>query len=344
LCAAHFFLELVDDDLLHFITPSTATFFYGACRLPWNNAVDTDNLYAVPEPIRYSLVYENENMSYCDFIMDESNDCPLCSKVDGEPAYFTMCNIQQILFSLFDGRIAPRNMSTSWVVNESDVQGIDDETLKSAANIMNAMENNHVNTYFDIIENSENNKDFIDTAELTIDDLVNENKKLQAELKEMKAVYKKEKHTSSNFGRELEKQREVFNCEHDELVSLREAIFNFQQEESDEIPESNITFPYKTQGKICVVGGSIPWLKSIKPLLPNIRFISTETAPNQDIIKNADVVWIQVNSLPHGYFYGIINIVRANKIPLKYFGYSGVQKCAEQLVSEGENAKIVSKV
>ena len=180
-------------------------------------------------------------------------------------------------------------------------------------------------------------------TEITIEKLQRENKQQLLEIKELRAVLKKERHEHSNINRKLEKQSEIFSCEHDELVRLREAIFNFQQEVADETLESNITFPYKTQGKICVVGGNIPWLKAIKTMLPNVRFISTETAPNQDIIKNADAVWIQVNSLPHGYFYGIINIVRTNKIPLKYFGYSGVKKCAEQLVSEEENEKVASK-
>lgn len=72
----------------------------------------------------------------------------------------------------------------------------------------------------------------------------------------------------------------------------------------------------------------------MKPKFPDVRFIDRDMLPNPDLIRHADVVWIQTNALAHKYFYRIIEEVRKHNILLRYFSYSGVAKCAEQIVKE----------
>ena len=331
ICAAHFFLEIADDDLIHLLTPSTATLFYGACRLPWSNKVDIeDDFFSVSDPIEYDLEYENNNNSYSEFIAEETQVCPLCASED---EYYTVCNLQQILYSINKGQIPPRNLREThaygYLISDWNVP---ESTLCNTLNTLDTMMANRSAVHIVLAEDDE--EESVSVDELSVEDLKHENKQLLLYIKELKSALKRERHTSSNYSRELEKQRETSKRESDELVSLREAIFNLQQETSCETPAPDISFPYETQKKICVFGGNTPWRKAIKSMLPNVKFISSENAPNQDLVKTADEIWIHIHSLPHGYFYGIINIVRTNKIPLKYFGFSGAQKCAEQLVAE----------
>ena len=54
--------------------------------------------------------------------------------------------------------------------------------------------------------------------------------------------------------------------------------------------------------------------------------------PNADLIRRADVIWIQTNALSHAYFYKIIDEARKHHVPVRYFSYASAGKCAEQLV------------
>jgi len=125
--------------------------------------------------------------------------------------------------------------------------------------------------------------------------------------------------------------------EHQELLDLRELIYNqanCQDKNEAETEDHSIDLPYNTVQRIVVFGGHDTWLKAIKPLLPNIVFVNREQNPNAEMIRAADVVWIQANALSHKNYYKIINIVRTYRIPVRYFGYASARKCAEQLVRE----------
>ena len=86
-----------------------------------------------------------------------------------------------------------------------------------------------------------------------------------------------------------------------------------------------------------IIGGHDSWGKAIKPLFSNVRFIGRDVTPHPDIIKNSDVIWIQTNSMSHKYFYKLIDIVRQNNIPVRYFSYASARKCAEQIVLDDLN-------
>ena len=127
--------------------------------------------------------------------------------------------------------------------------------------------------------------------------------------------------------------------EHRELADLREIVFN-QNEDKDVIArreslEKAYSYPYVTRKKIVIFGGHDSWLKVIKPMLPDVRFVeATQYQFDPNLIKNADVVWIQSNCMGHAQFSNIINKTRQYGVQLRYFGYASAEKCAEQLVTE----------
>ena len=53
-----------------------------------------------------------------------------------------------------------------------------------------------------------------------------------------------------------------------------------------------------------------------------------------DIIRNADVVWIQNNRMGHSQFFSIVKQCKLAGVQMRYFGYASAEKCAEQLVKE----------
>ena len=124
--------------------------------------------------------------------------------------------------------------------------------------------------------------------------------------------------------------------EHAELIELRELIYKIQNDIEHNEPESekNIELPYTPKQNVVIYGGHATWLKAIRPLLPNVRIIEPGTKPDELLIRNADVVWMQSNAMPHTYYGKIMNVVRSQKIPVKYFAYASAEKCARQLAED----------
>lgn len=42
-----------------------------------------------------------------------------------------------------------------------------------------------------------------------------------------------------------------------------------------------------------MIGGHDSWAKEIKPRLPDVRFVDRNMLPNAEMIRCADIVWIQ---------------------------------------------------
>lgn len=140
--------------------------------------------------------------------------------------------------------------------------------------------------------------------------------------------------------KELETDTQKFAAERQELIDLRELVFNQHNETYElEADTASATFPYITEKNIVVFGGHDSWTREIKQKLPNVRFIERTMKPNTLLIRNADMVWIQTNALSHAFYYTIIDEVRRYNIPLRYFSYASATKCAEQLVAAASLSK-----
>lgn len=170
--------------------------------------------------------------------------------------------------------------------------------------------------------------------------------KIQAQKKEIerlkRANYEAERQTA-DLRKKAQEQAAEQKAEAQELYDLRELVFN-QQEGSfeNEATEDNneaISFPYHTEQRIVVFGGHDTWSKAIRPMLPDVRFVNRGSRPNADMIRGADVVWIQANALAHKDFYAIINEVRKYHIPVRYFTYASAEHCARQIVAHEQEHK-----
>lgn len=140
--------------------------------------------------------------------------------------------------------------------------------------------------------------------------------------------------------REQENAQHIANDalhEHNELVQLRELVYKMQNNTDDNDSTAQIhqiELPYTTRQNIVIFGGHATWLKAIRPMLPNVRFIEPRENPDVNMIRNADVVWMQSNAMPHSFYGKIMDIARQRKIPVKYFAYASAEKCAYQLIED----------
>ena len=149
-------------------------------------------------------------------------------------------------------------------------------------------------------------------AEGTDVDLAAENERLRKELAHLREQSKKQLYDAGRENRELKEQLRVAAQEKEEnvqeLADLREIVFNHQLEQ-EEVEETKITFPCRIKLRAVVFGGHDSWLREIKFKLPDVRFYG-ENLSSPEVIRKADVVWIQTNCIGHKSFYGIIDLCR----------------------------------
>lgn len=165
-------------------------------------------------------------------------------------------------------------------------------------------------------------------------------------LERAKKEIKNLKSTLAAISREAESDRakyehelKILREEHRELADLRSLVFNINSEDPARLEkvEKQISYPYSTRKRTVVFGGHDSFLRAIKPLLPDVKFIDTDQygfAP--EIVRNAEVVWVQTNCISHSQYNNITKVARQYGIQIRYFGFASAEKCAEQLVTEDE--------
>ena len=68
-------------------------------------------------------------------------------------------------------------------------------------------------------------------------------------------------------------------------------------------------------------------------LLPGVKYVDVGNLNfNPDVIRYADVVWIQRNCISHPQYWSVVKNCKLAGVQMRYFSYASAEKCAEQLV------------
>ena len=125
--------------------------------------------------------------------------------------------------------------------------------------------------------------------------------------------------------------------EYCELVDLRGFVLN-QKTDVKAVTNQNVSFPYYTKKRTVIFGGHDTFLKEIRKRLPEVKYVNISNYGfNVDIVRNADVVWVQTNCISHTQYARILKSVRTYGIQLRYFSCASARKCAEQIVEEDQS-------
>lgn len=243
-------------------------------------------------------------------------------------------------FIYYDSGMLPPRFYTTYFdeISALENSGLSNDAayiLRQFQNFSNAIQNKYS---FDIVINTEKTIKEKERVISELDDLsTNELKALikrkDSEISMLKESLRKTEIKERNLDIKVTEIQDEVSSDKQELIELRELIYKIQNGSVDEeeVQESSISFPYRTKAKVVVYGGHATWLKVIVKLLPNVKFIDPYADPDVNTIRNADVVWMQTNAMPHNKYNKIMEIVRMKKIPVKYFAYASAEKCALQL-------------
>lgn len=186
---------------------------------------------------------------------------------------------------------------------------------------------NFVNDVLDSVNEKEKDKDQeIDELRAALKQLRDENNSLKKQAHDMSVSIREQKKT-------IDSMQQTMDGDRQELSDLREYVYNTQNHipESDAV-DSELPDTYETVSRMAVFGGHDTWLKAIRPMLPNVTFVGKDQKPSADMIRYADIIWIQPNAISHAFFYLIMNVARANNKQVRYFTNASARKCYEQLI------------
>ena len=135
-----------------------------------------------------------------------------------------------------------------------------------------------------------------------------------------------------------DKDLEQARLEHRELADLREVVFSkmHKTETSDSRQDDEaVTLPYETKKRAVIFGGHESFINTMKTFLTNVKYVDIKNmAFNPDLVRNADVVWIQTNRMYHPQYWSIIKIAKQYSVQVRYFRSSGAKSCAMQVITD----------
>ena len=169
------------------------------------------------------------------------------------------------------------------------------------------------------------------TAEPEVD-LAAELEKARKEIKNLRKALSEAGREANSQKAKYEKELKTLRQEHRELADLREIVFNKGRSETAERTGPQIRFPHELRNRTIVFGGHESFLKTMRKLIPDAKYIDPDNYTfNPEIVRNADVVWVQNNCISHAQYGKVLDITRRYGIQLRYFTYSSAEKSAEQL-------------
>ena len=334
ICFAILYLLDQDDDYAWVYSFMTAVVCRAAAMLPWGlelySEMDDgiwfqDNEWIEPKPFDpewYETKYAGE--------LYEDDDDP------------HDVSLAQLVYQ-YTGAVLPRDMNRfDGLKKELRAKGLKPSQVSTLCAMMNVIgEVSRQRFDFSKYADQDDWDDWDAEEEAVTEDLASENEKLKAELAKLRKQAKEANYNLSRENRELKDQLEKMEAGagelRQELADLREAVFHQQSgAEEEKAEESKISFPYHTSRRLVAFGGHDSWLREIKFKLPDVRFMSDDIS-SPEIIKRADVVWIQTNCIGHKSYNIIIDLARKYSRKVRYFAYASATKCAEQVVAEEEN-------
>ena len=101
---------------------------------------------------------------------------------------------------------------------------------------------------------------------------------------------------------------------------------------TDTTSELGVKFPYRTASQIIVFGYDDAWLQRMQVMIPDAAFIQRCSKGVADLVRKADVIWIQPQDMPYGDYNQIITEIRKFDATLRLFPTSDILECAALLV------------
>lgn len=338
-CFALLYLLEQYDDLPWLYSFPVAVLCAAGNQLPWSRTTydeEDDSFWPEPAPCSQSIRRLAPEWYEADYITDDAG---------WEKGASDRASLAQIIYQM-TGTLLPRNMQRYAAAKKRlRREGLSPSKVNSVIAVMAVLGEASRQCSGELFdspwdEEEEELQEIAQATEQTENNelsAVEENERLKHELDNLRRAAhaaeteaKQTKQKLAELAQNAERQRL-------ELADLRELVFRQQNGTEEAATEdTSIRFPYRTRHRIVVFGGHDSWLREIRQKLPDVRFVYKDVPPNPNLIRHADVVWIQTNCLSHSTYSVIMDTVRRYSKLVRYFSYASAVKCAEQVVEQDQ--------
>lgn len=174
------------------------------------------------------------------------------------------------------------------------------------------------------------------------EDLLRQISELQAslrnkdnQLKSMSIQYAETKRKLS----EAEIQNSKFTSDHDELIALRNHVYETTMNDTSSPIEISADEMIKelNNKKILIVGGHTNWIARMKELFPDwkyINFKSTTTINDSVLNESIDYVYFFTDMLKHHVYYRFVGLVKTKGLTFGYLNGSNIDATVKQMYKD----------
>lgn len=144
--------------------------------------------------------------------------------------------------------------------------------------------------------------------------------------------YSKLKKSAASAETNLANAKREADATYKEIQALQQQTASvYKETDEDESLDTSIL----NNLRIICEGGHKSWIAGMQDLHPNIHYYGADdTPPAEEVIRNADMVWIQPNSISHPRFWRASSIADQAGVPVRFFTFAGHKSCKKELVSE----------
>ena len=154
--------------------------------------------------------------------------------------------------------------------------------------------------------------------------------KLKKELNEKISEGYKLSSERDDLKEKYEKLKTDYDNDMKELAQLREYMFNLQHEEN--VVEEELNLPINLKKRTLVFGGHDNWVGRLKEALRgDIKYYPPKYSKSNELIANADIVYIQIKYISHTTYYWVIEYCKKFGVPFVCLNSSSSNICIKTI-------------
>ncbi len=181
----------------------------------------------------------------------------------------------------------------------------------------------------------------VSNGEIAEDDYLEEIAELRSRLheKEQENKYLRDQFRAvKRSAEETDGMLKKYEEDRDELIALREFVYNSEHDEEDAVQEDKLPEmkAYIADKNVVIIGGHVNWQNKLKEMFPDWKYVSLTSFKTVDgsMLENKDKVYFYTDYISHTSYYKFIAAVRERKIPFGYIGSYNLDKVVRQIYKD----------
>ncbi|MCD8104768.1 MAG: hypothetical protein LUF35_07170 [Lachnospiraceae bacterium] len=107
-----------------------------------------------------------------------------------------------------------------------------------------------------------------------------------------------------------------------------------EEEAAGKAAAETVQYPYRTKLRVVLYGGFDVFHRELLKLLPDVRVVEISAHIDVNPIRNADIVFLQINKTDHSGYWTVCDACKNSQVPYIHLNYASAKRCAGVMVEE----------